>query len=508
MILRPYSLSSSSSSQVDDDSGGTSHQQSYRGGGGGAGVFVEAARKQRTTTTTKNKNQFDSDDYYEVLGLKKTAKAKDIKKAYRKLALQWHPDKIDKDDEKLKEKAESIFVKVSEAYAVLSDDEKRKIYDQYGKNGLDAFEKGHDPASAGFGGFGGGGGGFGGGGGGGFGGGGGQQFHMKFDGSSFGGGAGFDPFKMFEQAFANQQGGAGFGGFPGGGHGGGFGPGGGRRQRQAPPDLFPKGESKVAKLGQPKFPDRKSKNLWLILFYGNDDDLSQFVAKEYEKLARQKNLPYKVGAVDCKMSPREEHFCASSEIDLDVSNDLPSLALVVDGQLNWYEDFDPTDFSSREIHDFCIESIPKTLVKNINNEIQIQDRLLTDPNKPAFLLLTSKYETGSMMYSLAYHYRKDFVVGESRASNLALAKRFNVKKYPQLIAFVPPEFKSSTAPTTTSTPQKYNDQFSTVTYDGDINKDSISKWLSSIKKQVDTINKTKNKEKNKKQRPSSSSNEF
>jgi curved DNA-binding protein CbpA len=468
-----------------------------RSGGGGVGA----------------NRQFESDDYYEVLGLKRSAKTKDIKKAYRTLALQWHPDKVKEEEDK--EKAEAIFVKVSEAYAVLSDDEKRKIYDQYGKNGLDAFEKGHDPASAGFGGFGGGGAGaggqgfhgFGGQGFGGGGAGGSQTFHMNFGGPGTGGGGthgGFDPFTMFEQFFASQGGGTGgfggAGGFPGGGHGGGFGPSGGQRRRQqqqqqSVPDLFPKGESMVAKLGQPKFPDKKSKNLWLIMFYASDDGLSQHVAKEYEKLAKQKNLPYKVGAVDCRLSPREEHFCASSDIDLDITTDLPSLALVVDGKLEWYEDFDPRSFTTRAIHDFCIDNIPKTLVNNINNEIQIQERLLKDVNQPAFLLLSSKYETGSLMYNLAYHFRNDFVVGESRASNLALAKRFNVKKYPHLIVFVPPEMSGS---------MKYNDDYSIVTYSGDVNKESIIKWLEGIKKQVADL-----KRQNKRSRRSkTSSDEF
>ena len=144
--------------------------------------------RSSSSSSSKHK-QFHSDDYYTVLGLsKKSAKTKDIKKAYRKLALEYHPDKI-KGDEKEKEQAEEIFVKVSEAYAVLSDEKTKKIYDKYGKRGLELHEKGMDPEAAGFGsGFGGGGAGGGGGGGfhfpngGGFGGGGGggrQEFHFN-----------------------------------------------------------------------------------------------------------------------------------------------------------------------------------------------------------------------------------------------------------------------------------------------------------------------------------------
>ena len=87
-----------------------------------------------------------SQDYYKYLGLNKKATDKEIKKAYRKRALKYHPDKVAEDE---KEKAEEKFLKVSEAYAVLGDKEKRKVYDQYGKQGIDAMEKGWDPKQGG-----------------------------------------------------------------------------------------------------------------------------------------------------------------------------------------------------------------------------------------------------------------------------------------------------------------------------------------------------------------------
>jgi molecular chaperone DnaJ len=73
-------------------------------------------------------------DYYEVLGVPKAAKTDDIKSAYRKLALQYHPDRNKSAG------AEERFKEISEAYAVLSDEEKRKRYDTYGHVGTeDAF---------------------------------------------------------------------------------------------------------------------------------------------------------------------------------------------------------------------------------------------------------------------------------------------------------------------------------------------------------------------------------
>ena len=115
------------------------------------------------------------EDYYDILGLSKNATAAEIKKAYRKKAIKYHPDKNPGDTE-----AEEMFKKAAEAYEVLGDENKRARYDQYGHQ---AFE------------------------GGGFGGGGGMNMDDIFSqfgdifGSAFGGGGGF----------------SGFGGFGGGG---------------------------------------------------------------------------------------------------------------------------------------------------------------------------------------------------------------------------------------------------------------------------------------------------
>ncbi|XP_070709033.1 dnaJ homolog subfamily B member 6b [Pempheris klunzingeri] len=71
-------------------------------------------------------------EYYQILGVQKNATQEDIKKAYRKLALKWHPDKNPDN----KDEAEKRFKELSEAYEVLSDESKRNIYDRYGKEGL------------------------------------------------------------------------------------------------------------------------------------------------------------------------------------------------------------------------------------------------------------------------------------------------------------------------------------------------------------------------------------
>ncbi|KDP32284.1 hypothetical protein JCGZ_13209 [Jatropha curcas] len=71
-------------------------------------------------------------DYYNILKVDKNATDDDLKKSYRKLAMRWHPDKNPND----KKEAEAKFKQISEAYEVLSDPQKRAIYDQYGEEGL------------------------------------------------------------------------------------------------------------------------------------------------------------------------------------------------------------------------------------------------------------------------------------------------------------------------------------------------------------------------------------
>ena len=88
-------------------------------------------------------------DYYEVLGVSKTATEEELKKAYRKLAKQYHPD-ANPDN---REEAEAKFKELNEAYEVLSDKQKRAMYDQFGHNGPSGFNGGDYSGFSGFDGF-------------------------------------------------------------------------------------------------------------------------------------------------------------------------------------------------------------------------------------------------------------------------------------------------------------------------------------------------------------------
>jgi len=87
-------------------------------------------------------------DYYEVLGVNRDANEEDIKKAYRKLAMKWHPDRNPENP-----KAEDHFKEAKEAYEVLTDAHKRSAYDQFGHAGVDQ-HAGAGAGAQGFGGFG------------------------------------------------------------------------------------------------------------------------------------------------------------------------------------------------------------------------------------------------------------------------------------------------------------------------------------------------------------------
>merc|ERR1712107_97282 len=127
----------------------------------------------------------------------------------------------------------------------------------------------------------------------------------------------------------------------------------------------------------------------------------------------------------------EERFCAEKGINIDSSSKdvRPTFGIVVDGELIvWDDGYNYNgggSFSIKALHEFCMSNMPNRYINNINNVPQMDERLLLSSlSMPAVLLLTDKYETSSMFYSIAYYYRKDFKFGISRAKNLKLSQKF------------------------------------------------------------------------------------
>ena len=83
-----------------------------------------------------------SDDYYKVLGVDRQCDEAALKKAYRRAAVKWHPDKWSSKSQAEQQAAEENFKRVAEAYDALSDPQKRAAYDRYGKDGSRSVDQG------------------------------------------------------------------------------------------------------------------------------------------------------------------------------------------------------------------------------------------------------------------------------------------------------------------------------------------------------------------------------
>jgi protein disulfide-isomerase A6 len=348
-------------------------------------------------------------------------KDKDLKKAYKKLALKWHPDK-NKDNE---EEATQKFQEVATAYEVLSDPEKRRVYDQVGEEGLKNSQQG-----------------------GGGGGGGGPGF------------GGIDPFDLFSKFFGDMGGsgagsggggfggggmpgmggcGGGFGGFPGmGGMPGMGGRGGGRGGMQ---DLYDKGDG-VQPLTQRRFPSKSARNLWLVEFYSPDcGHCQQFKASFVKLAAKLAPQGVKVGAVNCQ---NERQLCGDHGID-----SFPAFHLVVGGETVIFEEPHAT---AKALYDWVGTATDAQVrgstgngagaVGNVRQLAQADD-LVKRAGVSALLLFTDKFETPMTLRALAYRHRAPgsrdkgtaaaLLFGDVRGGNTALQQAFGVEDSPTFL---------------------------------------------------------------------------
>ena len=278
--------------------------------------------------------QIVAEDYYRILNIPRTANTRDIKKGFKKLAIKYHPDK-NKDNP---DKAKKIFQKISNAYEILSDPEQKKIYDQYGEEGL------------------------------------------KQHAANKGGGGGFNPFQNF--------GGGGFKFHMGGG--GGFHQEGGQSNEK----WFGNQNENILEIEMNTIQYLfRRRELWYVLFYKPQDPKSRQVKEEFKLLSEKMHGIFKFGGVNCEA---EEEICEEN-----VVFEYPKLLLFTENSniepiiYPWKFKYNQIiQFADQKMQDFC------DIVTDTNSEAYLwraPDRLKVllfsnrKSNPPLFKALSSKY---------------------------------------------------------------------------------------------------------------------
>ena len=354
----------------------------------------------------KKQKQQKPRDYYKILGVKRTAKDSELKKAYRKLAMKYHPDKNDDPDAKDK------FVDISNAYEVLSDPKKRKMYDQYGEEGVNPNAGGGGGPGPGHGGRHGGG---------------------PPGGNPFGNMGGFgDPFEMFANMFGGGGGGGGMGGFHFGGGGGGGGmphmhQGGGRPQPRrgggGGGSSFYSG-TKVVDLTESNWSSTvNKKETWLIEFYAPWCGHCKKLTPEWIKTAKKLNGLVQIGAVDCTTN---ESLCQRYGV-----RGYPTIKI-----FPYKKHSSPLPYeggrSARDIISIAKTHIP-SFVKRVSIR-SIDNFLKKEIERPKLILITQKTEASPMFKSLSGKYRGTVDFGIAKHSDRDLSKKLGgVTSFPSLV---------------------------------------------------------------------------
>ncbi|EGR30193.1 hypothetical protein IMG5_138460 [Ichthyophthirius multifiliis] len=315
-------------------------------------------------------------DYYRVLGLPRNANEQQIKKAFKKLSLKYHPDK-NKGNPKA---AEAQFQKIVEAYEVLKDPEQKRIYDQYGEEGL----KQH-----------------------------GQQQQSRNQ------GAGFDD--IFSQFFGRGGGGGG-GGFQfnfGGGGGGGF-----QQQQQGGSNIFDKSDVYELDMGGlSKFLRRQE--VWVILFYKSNQKQSVELQDSYKELASKFYGILKIASIDCI----EEDTLCEDEFQVFES---PKIKVFAANIRSEGHDYKGNMKDIQKLANFAV-SFMESYVRNVR-ESNYQEFINESQDKNIILLFTSKKSTPPLFRALSKEMNGKLVFGEIRQSESSLVNKFKVVSFPTILA--------------------------------------------------------------------------
>ncbi len=370
------------------------------------------------------------EDYYKILGVKRNASKKDIRKAFKKLSLKYHPDKNKDNPEKAKQK----FIKIAEAYEVLNDDEKRKIYDTYGSEGVKQHEQGQSAGpNMNM-----------------------NNFQFNFNGQNFDGQS-FE--EIFNKFFGGGMGGGfrqekrgkkgSFGGFSDffGGFGDMFGNGnkknfnnqqyyqknnnrnfhGGFHEEETP-NYFE--NSKVILVNMNILSKiYKRKKPWFILFFSPRDRNFKNFRNLFINLSKKIDRSIKIGAVNCDT---DEEICEEFDIKkineiLFLSDNIKEKNIIYNGDLSVQK---LIEFGEK----YLINYVIKVTDKNYKNFINKNDNLFH------VILFTEKTETPSIYRIISKNYNEKFVFGMVNKNDKELINKFNnVDKFPSLFLLIDDE---------------------------------------------------------------------
>lgn len=374
--------------------------------------------------------------YYDILGVAADADEATIKKAYRRQALRYHPDRNpDKPD------AEEKFREIAAAYEVLIDTEKRQIYDRYGEKGLENNGQGGGHT------------------------GGGHAFHFQHG----------DPFNIFETVFGNMGGGGGGGGqrmhFQ-------FGGGGGRgghhhhhqqqqhqQQRQGGGESLYANDALIQELDEDTFPEGDGEGwVWLVELYAPWCGHCRQLAPKWRKVAEALHGVVRVAAVNCDA---QQALCQGQRI-----KGYPTIRAFKAGRWIEYKG----DRSAGAIKDWALALLPTDVIRTVSKAAHLEEFLKISGGGgggaakgassarwgAGMLLFTSKAETSALYKSLAMRYKGKLAFGEVRSAHAELSKRFGVTTYPTLLAVCG------------------GDEKATVVYTDEMKNSKLTKFLNSF----------------------------
>lgn len=321
----------------------------------------------------------NAEDLYKILGVPRNADEKQIKKAFKKLSIKYHPDK-NKDKS---EWAKNQFVKIANAYETLSDPKKRKAYDLGGDEGV-------------------------------------KQHEQRESQGGHGGHGGFNFNGDFQDVFSQ---------FFGGGRGGGqhFHSRGGQRRHNFEEEEEERQinhfeNTDVLKLTISSLSKILGRNEnWFVLCYKDKDAGLKDTIEMWKTLAEKTYGIFKVGSVNCKS---EEELCEEFSV-----RESPSIVFFPEvgdeeelykGQKTWEKIF---QFGSSRMQSF---------VRVVNNQ-NYGDFITSNPTNHKVLLFTSKKVTPPLLKAISKRYQAKLYFGEVRQSETEIIQRFNVSKFPTLL---------------------------------------------------------------------------